>query len=122
MQIGTAYLRCPESKVSAIIRRNLAQAQDGMTAITNVMTGRAARGIVNRAMRELGPVTADTPGFPHASAAFGPLKAEAEKQGKADFTNLWAGQAVALGHDMPAADLTRALAGAALNRLSRIAG
>lgn len=122
VQIGTAYLRCPESKVSAIIRRNLAQAQDGMTAITNVMTGRAARGIVNRAMRELGPVTADTPGFPHASAAFGPLKAEAEKQGKADFTNLWAGQAVALGHDMPAADLTRALAGAALNRLSRIAG
>jgi nitronate monooxygenase len=122
VQIGTAYLRCPESRVSPIIRQNLAQAQDGMTAITNVMTGRAARGIVNRAMRELGPVTADTPGFPHASAAFGPLKAAAEKTGSADFTNLWAGQAVALTHEMPATELTQALAGSALRQLSRMAG
>ena len=84
--------------------------------------GRAARGIVNRAMRELGPVTADTPGFPHASAAFGPLKAAAEKTGSADFTNLWAGQSVALTHEMPATELTQALAGAALRRLSQMAG
>jgi nitronate monooxygenase len=120
VQIGTAYLRCPESRVSAVMRQSLAQAQDGSTVITNVMTGRPARGILNRAMRDLGPVTAESPGFPHASAAFGPLKAAAEKQGKADFSNLWAGQAVALGHDMPAADLTRALAGAALHRLSQL--
>jgi nitronate monooxygenase len=120
VQIGTAYLRCPESKVSAIIRQNLAHGQDNSTAITNVMTGRAARGIVNRAMREMGPVTSDGPGFPHAAAAFGPLKAAAEKTGSADFTNLWAGQAVALGREMPAAELTRALAGAALHRLSQL--
>jgi nitronate monooxygenase len=120
VQIGTAYLRCPESRVSAIIRQNLAHGQDNSTAITNVMTGRAARGIVNRAMREMGPVTSDGPGFPHAAAAFGPLKAAAEKTGSADFTNLWAGQAVALGREMPAAELTRALAGAALHRLSQL--
>ena len=120
VQIGTAYLRCPESRVSAIIRQNLAKGHDNSTAITNVMTGRAARGIVNRAMREMGPVTSDGPGFPHAAAAFGPLKAAAEKTGSADFTNLWAGQAVALGREMPAAELTRALAGAALHRLSQL--
>jgi len=97
VQIGTAYLRCPESRASPVVRNALAAADDGSTVITNVMTGRPARGVVNRAMRELGPITADSPGFPHASAALGPLKAAAEKQGKADFTNLWAGQAVALG-------------------------
>jgi nitronate monooxygenase len=67
-------------------------------------------------------VTSEGPGFPHAAAAFGPLKAAAEKEGRPDFTNLWAGQAVALTHEMPAADLTRALAGAALRRLSEMRG
>lgn len=117
VQIGTAFLRTPESKISAIIRQSLAQGDDGSTAITNVMTGRAARGIVNRAMREMGPVTAEGPGFPHASAAFGPLKTAAEKTGSSDFTNLWAGQAVALGRELPAEDLIRALAEEALQRL-----
>jgi len=120
VQIGTAYLRCPESRVSAIIRQNLARGHDNSTAITNVMTGRAARGIVNRAMREIGPVTSEGPGFPHASAAFGPLKAAAEKAGSADYTNLWAGQAVALGRELPAADLTRAIADEALRRLHQL--
>ncbi len=50
-----------------------------------------------------------------------PLKAAAEKLGKVDFSNLWAGQAVRLGHDMPAAELTRVLAGGALVRLSEMA-
>lgn len=120
VQIGTAYLRCPESRVNAIIRQGLAEAGDGSTAITNVMTGRAARGVMNRAMREIGPVTRETPGFPHAAAAFGPLKTAAEKLGKAEFTNVWAGQAVALGGDLPAGELTRALAVAALQRLRQL--
>jgi nitronate monooxygenase len=118
VQIGTAYLRCPESKASALGRAALATAGDESTVITNVMTGRPARGIANRAMREVGPVSPDAPAFPHAAAAFAPLRAAAEKQGKVDFTNLWAGQAVRLGREMPAADLTRALAGDALKRLS----
>jgi nitronate monooxygenase len=120
VQIGTAYLRCPESKASALGRAALAMAGDESTVITNVMTGRAARGIANRAMREVGPVTPDAPAFPHAAAAFAPLKAAAEKQGSADFTNLWAGQGVRLGREMPAAELTRALAGDALKRLSAL--
>jgi nitronate monooxygenase len=121
VQIGTAYLRCPESKVNALARTALAQARDDSTVITNVMTGRPARGVANRVMREIGPISPDAPSFPHAATALAPLKAAAEKQGKVDFTNLWAGQAVRLGKDMPAAELTRALAGAALARLSKMA-
>jgi nitronate monooxygenase len=122
VQIGTAYLRCPESKVSAPARTALAQGRDDSTVITNVMTGRPARGLANRVMREVGPISHLAPEFPHAATGLGPLKAAAEKQGKLDFTNLWAGQAVRLGRDMPAAALTRALAGSALARLSRMAG
>ena len=122
VQIGTAYLRCPESKVIAPARAALAQATDETTVITNVMTGRPARGVANRVMREVGPISPDAPAFPHAATALGPLKAAAEKLGRVDFTNLWAGQAVRMGREMPAAELTRALAGAALARLSQMAG
>jgi nitronate monooxygenase len=122
VQIGTAYLRCPESKVSAPARVALAQAKDDTTVITNVMTGRPARGVGNRVMREVGPISPDAPAFPHAATALAPLKAAAEKLGKVDFTNLWAGQAVRMGREMPAAELTRALAGAALARMSKLAG
>ncbi|WP_050422640.1 NAD(P)H-dependent flavin oxidoreductase [Bradyrhizobium tropiciagri] len=120
VQIGTAYLRCPESKVTAQGRVALAQASDESTVITNVMTGRPARGVANRVMREVGPISPDAPAFPHAATALGPLKAAAEKQGKVDFTNLWAGQAVRMGKEMPAAELTRALAGAALARMGAL--
>jgi len=120
VQVGTAYLRCPESKVSAPARAALAH--DDSTVITNVMTGRPARGVKNRVMREVGPILPDAPAFPHAATAFAPLKAAAEKLGKVDFTNLWAGQAVRLGREMPATELPRALAGAALARMSKLAG
>jgi nitronate monooxygenase len=122
VQIGSAYLRCPESKVIAPARVALARARDDSTVITNVMTGRPARGVANRVMREVGPISPDAPAFPHSAPALAPLKVAAEKQGKVDFTNLWAGQAVRMGREMPAAELTRALAGAALARLSRMAG
>jgi len=79
-----------------------------------------ARGLANRVIREVGPISPDAPAFPHAATGLGPLPAE--KLGKVDFTNLWAGQAIWLGRVMPAAELTRALAGAALARLSRMAG
>jgi nitronate monooxygenase len=122
VQIGTAYLHCPESKIIPPHRAALAGAHDDSTVITNVMTGRPARGVINRLMREVGPLSGDAPAFPHAATALGPLKAAAEKLGKVDFTNLWAGQAVRLGRAMPAAELTRALAGDALKRLSALAG
>jgi nitronate monooxygenase len=108
--------------VIAPARSTFAQARDDSTVITNVMTGRPARGVLNRVMRELGPFSPDVPPFPHAATGLAPLKAAAEKLGEVDFTNLWAGQAVRLGREMPAAELTRALAGAALARLSQMAG
>jgi nitronate monooxygenase len=122
VQIGSAYLRCPESKVIAPARVALAQAHDDSTVITNVMTGRPARGVANRVMREIGPISPDAPAFPNAATGLAPLKAAAEKLGKVDFTNLWAGQAVRMGREMPAAELTRALAGAALARFAQMAG
>ena len=122
VQIGSAYLRCPESKVIAPARVALAQARDDSTVITNVMTGRPARGVANRVMREVGPISPDAPAYPHSATALGPLKVAAEKQGKVDFTNLWAGQAVRMGREVPAAELTRALAGAALARMSQMTG
>jgi nitronate monooxygenase len=122
VQIGTAYLRCPESKVIAPARAALAESRDDSTVITNVMTGRPARGVVNRVMREVGPIAPEAPAFPHAATGLAPLKAAAEKLGRLDFTNLWAGQGVGLGRDLPAAELTRALAGAALARLSHLGG
>jgi nitronate monooxygenase len=122
VQIGTAYLRTPESKVSGPGRAALAGASDTATVITNVMTGRPARGVINRVMREVGPVSPDAPAFPHSATALGPLKAAAEKLGRTDFTNLWAGQSVGMGSERPAAELTRSLAAAALARMAELRG
>jgi nitronate monooxygenase len=90
--------------------------------ITNVMTGRPARGVKNRVMHEVGPISPHAPAFPHAATALAPLRQAAEKHGKLDFTNLWAGQAVGIGQEMPAAELTRSLAEAALSRMRKLAG
>lgn len=122
VQIGSAYLRCPESKVSAMARAVLAKGRDDATVVTNLMTVRPARGIANRLMREVGPISPDAPVFPHAATALAPLKAAAEKQGRVDFTSLWAGQAIALGRELPAAELTRDLARSAQARLKQLAG
>jgi nitronate monooxygenase len=122
VQLGSAYLRCPESRVIAPARLALAAAGDDTTVITNVMTGRLARGVANRVMREVGPVSPDAPAFPHAATALAPLKVAAEKLGRVDFTNLWAGQAIGLGRELPAAESTRALAAEALARMGQLAG
>jgi len=113
VQIGTAYLFCPEARVAAPHRAALRQAKDNTTALTNIFTGRPARGQLNRAMRELGPLTPDAPAFPLAGQALAPLKAAAEATGSGDFGSLWSGQAARLGRrdrDLPAGELTRALA------------
>jgi nitronate monooxygenase len=120
VQIGTAYLHCPESKISKPHRAALGNAHDDGTAITNLMTGRPARGIVNRVMREIGPIADVAPAFPLAAGALAPLRAKAEAQGSGDFSPLWAGQAAALGRAMPAAELTTALAAEALICMKRL--
>lgn len=109
VQVGSAYLHCPEAKVHAGHRKALRNATDNATAVTNVYSGRPARGIVNRMMREVGPIASDAPAFPNAATASSPLRAKVEAAGSVDFTPLWAGQAAGLGRAMPADELTRAL-------------
>jgi nitronate monooxygenase len=121
VQIGTAYLFCPEAKVSPLHREALKKAKDNDTVLTNVFTGRPARGIVNRIVRQVGPMSDLAPEFPLASGAVTPLRSKAEAAGSGDFSPLWSGQAAALGREISAGDLTRRLGAEALARLSRLA-
>ena len=118
VQIGTAYLFCPEARVPPLHLEALTNATDDHTMITNVFTGRPARGIVNRLMLEVGPMASIAPSFPLASSAIGPLRAKSEPMGSRDFMNLWSGQAARLARrGMPAGELTRTLASETLARL-----
>lgn len=109
VQIGTAYLFCPEAKIPAVHAQALGDARDDNTAITNVFTGRPARSVVNRIMHELGPLSESVPPFPTAAAALVALKVKAEEAARSDFTNLWSGQAAKLAPRLSAGDLTRRL-------------
>ncbi|WP_156741980.1 NAD(P)H-dependent flavin oxidoreductase [Occultella aeris] len=121
VQIGTAYLYTPEARIAVGHRKALLeQNADDATALTNVFTGRPARGIVNRAMRELGPMSEATPPFPRAGGALAPLRSATEPAGSTDFMSLWSGQAGTLSAryaGLSAAELTRTLAREALARL-----
>jgi nitronate monooxygenase len=117
VQMGTAYLWSPEAKISAPHRAALRSGRDDGTAVTNLMTGRPARGFVNRVMRDIGPISDVAPEFPLAAGALAPLRAKAEAQGSGDFSPLWAGQAASLGRTLPAGELTRKLAADVLARL-----
>jgi nitronate monooxygenase len=110
VQVGTAYLLCPEATTSAVHRAALQSEVAGHTALTRVFSGRPARGITNRLMREMASADAVVPAFPLASAALAPLRQAAERQGSGDFTPLWSGQNATGCAAVPAADLTRALA------------
>lgn len=130
VQIGTAYLFSAEVDISAAHRHALLQAGAEQTALTNIFSGRPARGIVNRAMRELGPMSTVAPEFPLATAALAPLRQYAEANGSGDFSPLWAGQALTLGREgglgnqqalgsvISATELTRQLAAQARVLLS----
>ena len=110
VQVGTSYLLCPEATTSALHRAALASDASRHTALTNLFTGRPARAIVNRLMRELRPMSSLPPAFPLAASAIAPLKARAESRGVTDCSSMWAGQNTSGCREIPAADLTRALA------------
>ena len=114
VQVGTSYLLCPEAATSAVHRQALKGAGARHTAITNVFTGRPARSIVNRLVREAGPMSPHAPAFPLAVGAVAPLRARSESTGSGEFSPLWAGQNATGCREIPAADLTRALAGLAV--------
>ena len=119
VQIGTAWLFCPEAKISALHAKALREIGDQPTALTNIFSGRPARGIVNRVVREVGPMAAEASAFPLAGGALAPLRAKAEGQGSGDFSPLWAGQAAQLAREMPAGELTQYLATEALRQMQR---
>jgi nitronate monooxygenase len=120
VQIGTAFLFCPESTLSGLHRAALEQARADATVLTNVFTGRPARALANRMTRELGPIATEAPEFPVPAAAAVPLRQAAEATGSADFTPLWSGQAAALGRALPAFELTRLLADETRIQLQRM--
>jgi nitronate monooxygenase len=119
VQIGTAYLFCPEATISQAHRQALAGGSARETALTTVFTGRPARSVVNRAMRELGYLAPDAPAFPLAAGAMAPLRAATEPQGSGDFMPLWSGQSAGLGQTMTAQALTEKLAQEAASLLVR---
>ncbi|MDQ6436183.1 nitronate monooxygenase [Mesorhizobium sp. LHD-90] len=121
VQIGTAYLFCPEAKLSPPHRAALKGAWDDDTVLTRIFTGRPARSIANRAIREVGAMSDLAPAFPLAGGALAPLRARTEPAGSGDFMPLWSGQAMRLGREMPAKELTLTLAEEALRRLARLA-
>lgn len=113
VQVGTAYLLSNEATTGPVHRAALAELAAGRgapTALTNLFTGRPARGIVNRLMREMGPLSDVPPEFPLATAAIAPLRSAAERQGSGDFSPLWSGQNASGCKALPAAEITRALA------------
>jgi nitronate monooxygenase len=109
VQVGTAFLLCAEATTAPLHRAALTTPQAAHTALTNLFTGRPARGIVNRLMRELGYLNANAPGFPLAGGALAPLRSAAERAGSSDFTPLWAGQNTTGCRAVPAAELLRGL-------------
>ena len=109
VQVGTAYLLCPETNTSAVHRAALQSDTARHTAVTNIFSGRPARGIVNRVIRELGPICDAAPAFPLAGGALAPLKAAAEGRGDGAFTSLWSGQRGCRWGDVDAAGVTRGL-------------
>ena len=120
VQMGTAYLLCPEATVSPLHRAAIKSASDKLSAITNVLTGRPARVLVNRIVREVGPLAADVPSFPLGALALEPLRKKAESQGSADFSGLYAGEAAALCRELRAGELTLKLAAKSFERLGAL--
>ena len=110
VQVGSAYLLTHESQISALHRQALRETDGANTALTNLFSGRPARGIQNRLMRELGPINLVAPAFPMASAALAPLRAAAEQRGDSGFTSLWCGQNLGARLEVGAAELTAYLA------------
>lgn len=104
VQLGTVFLLCDESRISEIHRQAL-QEPNTPTALTNIFSGGAARGIVNRVMTELGPIAPLAPQFPLAAASIAPLRAAAEQQQSGDFSPLWSGQNRSGCRSLPAAEL-----------------
>jgi nitronate monooxygenase len=110
VQVGTAYLLCTETNTSLIHRAAIKSEESQHTAITNLFSGRPARSIVNRIMREIGPINQNTSIFPLALNAISAVKKQAESTGIGDFSSLWCGQNATGCREISAATMTKELA------------
>lgn len=117
VQLGTAYLFTPEATISNVHKKELKNSKDNSTVLTNLFSGKPARGIVNRLIKEQGAMSSLTPDFPLAGKALAPLKAHTEPKGSGDFMSMWSGQGASLCHEMGAYELTLKLASEALSNL-----
>jgi nitronate monooxygenase len=120
VQMGTAFLLCPEASTPQLLRNALRQAREHATVVTNLFTGRPARVLPNRLVLEMGAILPNLPDFPLPMGALLPLRAQAEQRGSNDFTALWAGQSAALAREMPAKALTHRLVRDTIERLKRL--
>jgi nitronate monooxygenase len=113
VQIGTAYLLSPEARIGSLYRQGLRNDRN-QTVLTNIFTGRPARAIANRMVREIGPMSELVPDFPLATSFSVPLRVASEARGATDFTPMWSGQSASLARELPAKEITRRLAAEAL--------
>jgi nitronate monooxygenase len=109
VQVGTAFLTSDEATTSALHRQALMSDAAKHTALTNLFSGRPARGIVNKFMRDFGPLNPEAPAFPLATSAVAPLRAAAEAKGQSDYSPLWSGQNASDCEALPAADIAHKL-------------
>ena len=109
VQVGTAFLTSHEATTSALHRQALMSDAARHTALTNLFSGRPARGIVNQFMRDFGPLNPMAPAFPLATAAVAPLRAAAEAKGQSGYSPLWSGQNASDCEALPAADIAHKL-------------
>jgi nitronate monooxygenase len=121
VQLGTSYLFCPEADISPLYREALQKAGDSGTALTNLFSGRPARGIVNRYLKEGGYNSDAALPFPYAASLTLPLRVASEKARSTEYMQMWAGQAASLGETMGAEQLTRTLTATALEYLDALA-
>jgi nitronate monooxygenase len=109
VQLGTAFLSCPESAAHPLYRRALNEARDDQTRITHAFSGRPARGLENRYLLEMAGHEARYPDFPILNTLTGPLRKASAKQNNPDFLSLWAGQSAAMSRNLPARELIQLL-------------
>ncbi len=121
VQLGTAFLTCPESATHPIYRRALNEARDDQTRITHAFSGRPARGLENRYLLEMAGHEARYPDFPILNSLTGPLRKTSAKENNPDFLSLWSGQSAAMSRNLPASELIQLLVTETESVLERLA-
>lgn len=109
VQMGTAFVTCPESAAHAVYRDALMNARDDETRLTSAFSGRSARALENRYLNEMAGREDNFPDFPILNTLTGPLRKASAAAGKGDFMSLWSGQSAALSKALPAAELLKTL-------------